>query len=101
MKLRTGVRGTCKTCRVEIYFSEVRDPGDPWVHSDWTKHMTPDASPDHNRGKLPAYDHPAEPVMETQSFVVTVQTPAELQTTRRDIVQVLRASDYDVKVEPS
>ena len=92
MKLRTGLRGTCKTCGIEIYFSEVRDPGDPWVHSDWTKHLLPGDDPKDSRhaGKLPAYDHRAEPVLEVQRFTVVVETPAKLrQVTRHDVAQAL------------
>jgi hypothetical protein len=92
MKYRTGLRGTCRTCDAEIYFSEARDPGDPWVHSDWAKRLLPGDNPNEPRhaSKLPAYDHRADPVLQVQTFTVTVETPAKLmQVTRHDVAQAL------------
>lgn len=102
MKLRTGQRGTCSTCAGEIYFSEARDPGDPWVHSDWTKHLLPTDNPHaaHSQGKLPPYDHPAQPVMHDFTFTVTIETPVNQQpVVRHDIAQALRDSDRFMNVE--
>lgn len=102
MKLRTGQRGTCKTCSNEIYFSLARDPGDPWVHSDWTKRLLPGDNPSEPRhaSKLPAYDHVAQPVMVDYTFTVTIETPVnQQQVARHDVAQALHDSERFMNVE--
>lgn len=75
MRLSTGMRGICKQCNGEIYFSSARDADDPWVHADWTKHVVPGEPEWVGVGKLPAYDHPASPTLVEHVFSIAVSTP--------------------------
>lgn len=84
MKLPTGTTSICRHegCGEEIYYSQVRDPGDPWVHRNWTKHAhTPEETGAPIRvldgttlRKLPPYDHCAEPTLATYEYVVTIES---------------------------
>lgn len=80
MRFETGARGVCKTCSKEIYFSQARDAGDPWVHADWTK----------NKNHA---DHMAEPLMQEHDFLIKVKTPVLAQAARTHVAGALYDSE--------
>lgn len=82
--------GECKICGEKIYYrgkesdwkitytppAELDDDTSTWVHDDWTKHAPVGADPqEYERyGKLPPYDHDAQPVVFTHLLVVEVDS---------------------------
>lgn len=80
--------GECKVCGEQAYFrgkdSDWRitfaEPTEPntstWVHKEWTKHAQPGESPKEYEkfGKLPPYDHDAEPKVFTHTLIIEVDS---------------------------